>query len=158
MESIYNYATLPKKRMAAGVLLLNEHGHILIVKPTYRPDWLLPGGAVEDLESPGEACLREVREELGVEIVLERLLCVEYLSEELPQTECVQFVFSGSRLDAGQRQAITLPGNELSEYRFVPLEEAMLLLSRKLARRLPYCVQALHEQTALYLEDGRKVC
>ncbi len=158
METIYNYATLPKKRLAASALVLNEYGHILIVKPTYRPDWLLPGGAVEDLESPREACLREVREELGIEIALQRLLCVEYLSEELPQTECVQFVFYGGQFNTEQMQAITLPDDELSEYRFVTLEEAMLLLSRKLARRLPYCVQALYEQTAWYVEDGQKAC
>jgi 8-oxo-dGTP diphosphatase len=157
METIYDYPALPKKRLAAGVLLLNEQDHILIVKPTYRPDWLLPGGAVEDRESPGAACLREVREELGVEIALERLLCVEYLSEELPQTECVQFVFYGGRMNEMQRLTITLPDAELSEYRFVTMEEAMLLLSRKLARRLPHCMQALREQTALYVEDGEKI-
>jgi 8-oxo-dGTP diphosphatase len=158
METIYNYTTLPKKRLAAGVLLVNERGHILIVKPIYRPDWLLPGGAIEERESPGEACLREVKEELGVQIALQRLLCVEYLSEELPQTECVQFVFYGGQLTDRQILAITLPGEELSEYRFVPSEEAIQLLSRKLATRLPYCVQALHEQTTVYLEDGKKTC
>lgn len=150
----YNYEALSRKRLAAGILLLNEQGNILIVKPTYRSDWLLPGGAVEDQESPKEACLREVKEELGLEIVPAELLCVEYLSQDPPQTECVQFVFYGGQLDEEQILTMTLPGEELSEYRFAPLKDAMRLLSRKLARRLPYCVQALNGHTTLYVEDG----
>ncbi len=73
-DTIYNYEALPKKRMAAGALFLNEEEKILIVKPTYRPDWLLPGGSVEKEESPREACIQEIQEELCLEIVLERLL------------------------------------------------------------------------------------
>ena len=38
--------------------------------------WTLPGGGVELLEPSDEALKREMQEELGVEIRLERLLCV----------------------------------------------------------------------------------
>ncbi len=101
-DTIYNYEVLPKKRMAAGALFLNEEGKILIVKPTYRPDWLLPGGSVEKEESPREACIREIQEELHLEIALERLLCIEYLSTDPAQTECVQFVFYGGQITNSQ--------------------------------------------------------
>lgn len=59
-------AGYPKKQLAAGVILLNDHEDILLVKPTYRGGWLLPGGVVESFESPRDAALREIREELGL--------------------------------------------------------------------------------------------
>ena len=32
-------ATLPRKRMGAGVLLSHSRGRVLLVEPTYKPDW-----------------------------------------------------------------------------------------------------------------------
>jgi ADP-ribose pyrophosphatase YjhB (NUDIX family) len=59
------YKNLPKKRMAAGALILNKNNEILIVKPNYRDQWLIAGGVIEENESPKDACLREVKEEIG---------------------------------------------------------------------------------------------
>ncbi len=151
----YNYEAMAKKRMAASALFLNEQGNILIVKPTYRQDWLLPGGIVERDESPRQACAREVKEELNLIAHLNQLLCVEYHSDDIRQTESVQFVFYGGVLEESQVPSITLQITELSEYRFAPCEEALHLLSCKLAKRLPYCIQALEKNTTIYLEDGR---
>ena len=151
----YDYEAMSKKRMTASALFLNEQGNVLIVKPTYRPDWLLPGGLVEEGESPRQACTREIKEELNIETPLDKLLCVEYLSDDTRQTESIQFVFYGGLVLKSQIPCIILPEPELSEYRFSPREEALQLLSPKLAKRLPYCFQALKENTTLYLEDGK---
>lgn len=156
MSDGYNYEAMSKKRMTASALFLNEQGKILIVKPTYRPEWLLPGGLVEDSESPRQACTREIKEELNIETPLDKLLCVEYLSNDAQQTESVQFVFYGGLITEAQIASLTLPKAELSEYRFSTQEEAVQLLSQKLAKRLPYCFQALEENTTLYLEDGKR--
>jgi 8-oxo-dGTP diphosphatase len=158
VETVYNYDALPKKRMAAGALFLNEQGNILIVKPTYRQDWLFPGGVVEEQESPRTACMREVKEELNLTVPLHQLLCIEYLSHDQKQTECIQFTFYGGLLSEPQIAAIALPEKELCEYRFVSIAEASALLSVKLAKRLPYCLEALTENATAYLEDGQKLC
>ena len=158
IDNSYEYQALPKKRMASSALFLNEEGKILIVKPTYRRDWLLPGGVVEEYESPHEACAREIREELSLDILLGRLLCVEYLSQEREQTECVQFSFSGGMLSETQIKDIQLPSDELSDYLFSPFEDAVRLLSPMLSKRLPYCLQALYENLTVYLEDGQRRC
>ena len=151
----YNYEAMSKKRMAVSAFFLNKEGNILIVKPTYRSDWLLPGGIVEKDESPRQACVREIKEELNIESPLNKLLCVEYLSDDTQQTESVQFVFYGGLITESQISSILLPKPELKEYRFSTHEEALQLLSCKLARRLPYCFQALEEDTTFYLEDGK---
>ncbi|GLY96612.1 hypothetical protein [Actinoplanes sp. NBRC 103695] len=37
-------ATLPRKRMGAGVLLTHPDGRVLLVEPTYKDHWEVPGG------------------------------------------------------------------------------------------------------------------
>ena len=59
-EATYDYDALPKKRMAAGALLLNEQGQILIVKPTYRSDRLLPKALLQQRLRDGSGdCLKQ---------------------------------------------------------------------------------------------------
>ena len=49
------------KGIAAAGVILNSHGHVLLVKHSYGPlNWELPGGAAERDESPTETSVREV--------------------------------------------------------------------------------------------------
>ncbi len=43
----------------------DQTGRLLLL-PTYKPTWTLPGGCAEDGESPLAACLCELREETGL--------------------------------------------------------------------------------------------
>ncbi len=147
-------ASLPRKRMAAGVLVLDEAGRVLIVKPTYRDGWLIPGGAVEADEAPRETCRREVAEELGLALPVGRLLCVEYLPAYDDFTESVQFVFDGGVLPAATLAQMRLPPDELAEARFVAANEAMELLNSRLAVRISYALDARLAGTVHYLEGG----
>lgn len=74
------YKNLPKKRMGAGALFFNENNEMLVVKPTYKDHWSIPGGVVEENESPRIACIREVKEEIGLEIRELKFLCVDWTS------------------------------------------------------------------------------
>ena len=47
-------------RVAAGVLIRDDAGRVLLVKPTYKDGWEIPGGYVEKGESPHAAATREV--------------------------------------------------------------------------------------------------
>ncbi|MGW7468938.1 NUDIX domain-containing protein, partial [Streptomyces xantholiticus] len=65
--------------VAAGVLLFDSEGRVLLVDPTYKPGWEFPGGVVESGEAPARAGMREVTEELGIELAdVPRLLVVDW--------------------------------------------------------------------------------
>ena len=51
-------------------------GLILLESSADHDVWGLPGGGIEEGESAAQACLREFREELGVEVGCERLALV----------------------------------------------------------------------------------
>jgi 8-oxo-dGTP pyrophosphatase MutT (NUDIX family) len=46
--------------------LVEQGGKVVLVRHSYKAGWLLPGGAVGRGEPPGEAILRELREEIGL--------------------------------------------------------------------------------------------
>jgi ADP-ribose pyrophosphatase YjhB (NUDIX family) len=59
------------------VLLRGDHVLMVRLERPGRGFWVLPGGAVEDGETPAEAAVREVREETGLMVALDRLLFVD---------------------------------------------------------------------------------
>jgi 8-oxo-dGTP pyrophosphatase MutT (NUDIX family) len=51
------------------VILISD-GNVLLVRHYHAPYvWTLPGGGIEEGESPEEAAIREVKEETGLDIV-----------------------------------------------------------------------------------------
>jgi len=148
--------SLPGKRMGASCLLFDESGRLLIVNPTYKPGWSIPGGVVDQNESPYEACRRELVEELGVAIDPGRLVCVDYVSADDSSTENVQFLFQGGTIDSHVTASIVIPELELSEWRFVDPVEAILLLRPKLGGRVRAVIEA-SRNSCIYLEAGEPI-
>ncbi len=151
--------TLPRKRMASGVLIFNEKGELLIVKMSYKSYWSIPGGVVEDSESPKDGCIREIKEEIGLDIKNLKFLCIDYTKADKSKNkdESLQFMFYGGRLNEEEIKNIKIDEKEIVEYNFVPLEKTTELLGgpvRSLVRRLPACLEALKENKGVYLEDG----
>ena len=128
--------SLPKKRISAGCLFFDKSQRLLIVKPTYKEGWEIPGGAVVANESPLAACIREVTEELGLQRRPVRLLSVDFTGETKQRTESLSFIFDGGVLSDEEIAAIRLPEEELSEYRLLAAVEALTLLNRRLRRRV----------------------
>lgn len=123
-------ATLPRRRLGAGALIRDGAGRVLLVEPTYRPDWLLPGGTVEPDESPSVACRREVLEELGLDRPIGRLLVINSHRPEPPTDPygSLQFGYDGGVLTEAEIAAIRLPADELRSYAFVEADRAGELL------------------------------
>lgn len=64
--------------VAAGVLFFDDVDRVMLVEPTYKDDWDLPGGYVESGETPAQAAAREVREELGIAVTPGPLLVADW--------------------------------------------------------------------------------
>ncbi|MCX6766329.1 MAG: NUDIX hydrolase [Candidatus Moranbacteria bacterium] len=151
---------LPKKRMASGVILLNEAGEILIVKPSYKNYWSVPGGVIDENESPRNAALREVKEEIGLDPKKMKLVCVDYMSPQdsgySTHDENIQFIFYGGVLTGNDIKSIKLAEEEISEYKFVSKEDAIEMVSDRLSNRLRSCFDALEKRDTIYLEGGKE--
>lgn len=106
---------------ATGILV--EDGNILLVRQQVSEDrgWSLPGGRVERGETIEEAVVREVREETGLQTVVEKLLYVCDGPDVDPPLLHITFLL---RKIGGE---LTLPSNEfdqnpISEVKMVPVE------------------------------------
>ncbi|MFF8960691.1 NUDIX domain-containing protein [Streptomyces sp. NPDC014894] len=141
--------------LAAGVLLFDEEDRVLLVDPTYKPGWEFPGGVVERGEAPARAGIREVAEELGIELDrVPRLLVADWEPPLPPGYGGLRLLFDGGRLTGDTAARILLPGAELRDWRFVAEQEAQRLLPPLRYERLRWALRARERGTVLYLESG----
>jgi len=57
---------------AFGIILKNKYKEALLVKRRDMPVWVLPGGGLEQGETPEQGVVREVYEETGYKVVVNR--------------------------------------------------------------------------------------
>jgi 8-oxo-dGTP diphosphatase len=148
---------LPRIPASAGALLLDRTGRLLIVNPTYKAHWTIPGGIMEDDgETPWEACRREVLEEVGLSLERGRLVAVDFLRPKPSKPGGMRFLFYCGVLDEATIQQIVLQEEELSEYLLAEPAGALELLSGPLRRRVGAALD-VGDGGCVYLEDGRPV-
>jgi len=146
---------VPRIPASAGALIFDRKGRLLILKPSYKAGWTIPGGQLEEAgESPWQGCQRETLEECGLELERGRLACVDFLSPRPGRPGGVRFLFDCGALPKKQLARIAIDGAEIEAYRFVKPAEAQRLLSGPVRRRVR---AALRGWRCVYLEDGRRV-
>jgi len=146
---------LPGIPVSAGALIFDRSGRLLILKPTYKSGWTIPGGVMEaDGESPWEACRREVREETGIEVARGRLAAVDFRRQRPDRPGGVRFLFDCGKVSHQALAGLVLQPEEISESRLAPLADALVLLRGPIRRRVR---AATRGRRLVYLEDGRPV-
>jgi len=145
---------LPRIPVSASALIWNRKRRLLILNPTYKGGWTLPGGVMEaDGETPWEACRREVREECGLDVRHGRLVCVDFLRPRPNRPGGVRFLFDCGIVDDVALAGIALQPEEISEFRLSKVDKALRHLSGPVRRRVAAAVDKPHRLN--YLEDGR---
>lgn len=125
----------------------------MLVEPSTRDDFLgIPGGYVEPGETPRETVARKVREELGIEPEIGRLLVVDWAPAH--DGEKIVFVFDGALLDEQQRGRIKLNQASLKGFSFHPPADSAPLLMDRLTRRIDAAIPARAANQTTYLEHG----
>ncbi|MBV9941191.1 MAG: NUDIX hydrolase [Solirubrobacterales bacterium] len=136
-------------------MIFDPAGRLLILKPTYKKGWTIPGGQLDaDGESPWDACRRETGEECGLVVERGRLACVDYLSPKPGRPGGMRFLFDCGTFPDGAFLALVLQEAEIEDYRLSELEDALEMLSGPLRRRIFQCAG---RDGFVYLENGRPV-
>ena len=148
------WAALPRKRVGAGVVLVDDADRVLLVEPTYKPGWEVPGGMVEAGESPRAAARREVREELGLDVVVGRLLVVDWVPPGRRPDDGLMLLYAG---EVDRALPIVLQEDELRSWRWCDVSEVRERTTPFMARRLAAALAARAEGSTLELEDGYRV-
>ncbi|WP_369372295.1 NUDIX domain-containing protein [Promicromonospora sp. Populi] len=141
---------LPRKRMAAGVLLRDASNKIVLVEPTYKDTWEIPGGVIEADESPWLAAERELHEELGLVRRDMPVLVVDYVPlapDGMP--EGLLWIFDGGVLSDAECKELRGADDEVKSVKLLSIDEAQVLTKESLALRLRVAIKtALEAQAA----------
>lgn len=141
-------------RVAAGVIFRDDHGRVLLVKPTYKDGWDVPGGYVEPGESPRTAAIREVREELGIKPDIGQLLVVDWAPHP-NEGDKLLFLFLGKTLPPST--TFMYRDGEIASADFYDAADLDDLVPPRLARRVAYALRQPRANSDVYLEHGESV-
>jgi 8-oxo-dGTP diphosphatase len=111
----------PRYRVAVAAIIFDDHGRILLCEHTYRKfhPWGLPGGGLEYQERPEDGVRREVREETGFEVQVEKLL----YAESAPNNHHISLIYLCKIVDGVFR-----PNYEISQTGFFNVDALPKLL------------------------------
>ena len=106
-------SSLPTKRAIAQGVLRDSAGRVLLCELTYKAEWDLPGGVVDPSESPADCVVREVREELAIDVEVRALLAVNWLPPWRGWSDATVFVFDLGVADEDLIARTTLERREI---------------------------------------------
>jgi hydrolase, NUDIX family len=121
----------PNWKVSVNALIETSDG-MLLVKPSYKKGWDLPGGIVESDESPVEGLRREIVEELGTSAEIGGLRCVDYIRSDWESRPVIMLIFSAT-ININE---VCVDGQELIDWRIVSRDIALDTVSKNMKIRL----------------------
>ncbi|EAQ00083.1 putative pyrophosphohydrolase [Janibacter sp. HTCC2649] len=147
-------AKLPRKRNIAQGLVRNEDGEILLCQLTYKSEWDLPGGVVDPKESPAACVVREITEELGVSLGIERLLAVNWLPPWRGWDDAVLFLYDLGVVPRSFTDDLTLLPREIKAVHWVAPAELGEHVAPYTARMVEQLLEGEHTAYTMYFENS----
>jgi 8-oxo-dGTP diphosphatase len=145
---------------AAGVLYVDDTGRVLLVHPSYKPYWDLPGGIIEPGESPRDAARRELHEKLGCQALpVGDLLVVDFLPAKDGRPASMRYVFGCLWNSPSGAVPFDIQPGEIDAWAWSTPEQQTerQLEAPILARRVAAARAALYGKQTVYLENGFEV-
>lgn len=115
-------AGLPTKRIISQGLLRDEQGRVLLCELTYKKEWDLPGGVIEAGEAPALGLVRELEEELGIEVEVRGLITVNWLPAWREWDDACIFLFDLGTVDGSITEGMTLQATEIKSVQWCDVE------------------------------------
>ena len=115
--------TQPKRMSSSGVWLENQAGELLIVKANYKDYWTVPGGVIDEGETPKQAAIRETSEEVGLAVNADDLSFVVVADRISRAAQTYQFIFKATL--PSPLQEIKLQKSEIDDFTFVTQEQVL---------------------------------
>jgi 8-oxo-dGTP diphosphatase len=112
----------PQRVSSAAVILENNDGQALIVKANYKNYWTFPGGIIEPNETPKQGAVREVAEEIGIQLPLQSLTFVAIVDRVSSRAQTYQFVFK-AQVSEEMLSQIHLQASEIDEHLLVSKQD-----------------------------------
>lgn len=143
-----------EKRTAARAILFNSQGQVALLKVDNGNYHKLPGGGVELDEKIEEALIREIREEVGASIQIEKKLgTIEEYRSEFRQIQESHFFICQAIGDIAEPMFTEREINDGFSLLWCPIETAVDIL--KTDRPLNYIGKFINKRDLIALEESR---
>ncbi len=147
-------AGLPRKRAIAQLLVRDHEQRVLLCQLTYKADWDLPGGVVEVGESPAAAVVREVKEELALDLTAHGLLVIDWLPPWSGWDDALCLVFDGGVHDPSILDGVALEPREIVSAELCTPAQVRERCRDFTARRIEQALAAAGGTGAEFLHSG----
>ncbi|GGZ70331.1 NUDIX domain-containing protein [Streptomyces bluensis] len=149
------WAQVEAPMASCTALITDAAGRILVVAPTYKDGFDMPGGMVHAGETQIEGLQRELAEALALTgVPVGRLLVLDQVPAARYGRAMVVTVFHVGPLTDQQAKSLRFVDGEIGAAEFLPIEEALARLPHRLARRIKAAHAALGDGVPAALVDG----